>query len=344
MRDTVAALSRGWLPIGIDIDPDAPFFGTGSVRWMEVGSDPLRDPFLYDTAKRHRSASPPAREIDTTLDVFLALAGELPPVAPAGCIFHVSRCGSTLIANALKTVSDVVVVSEPPHVAQLLLPVCREPGAFASAKWERTRDTLVKSLLRFFAHYRADAPEKVIVKFPSINILHMKIVRRLWPETPFLIVVRDPVEVVVANLAAGIWMDLKASAARSRQVLGWDGSAMNDAEYCARALNTYQTAAIEALDERCMIVDYAQLNSPKMQQIASFFGQKIETIADIDKVFRRYSKSLDGLAPFREDSLAKQRLADHVVRAAALHWARNSYNELKRRSLLPLLADAIAPH
>lgn len=333
MSDTVKALTRGWLPIGIDLDPDAPFFGTGAVRWMEVGSDPLPDPFLYDTARRHRSASPPAREIDTTLDVFIALADALPPVAPAGFIFHVSRCGSTLIANALKTISDVVVVSEPPHATQLLLPVYGELGAFAAASWERTRDTLIDLLFRCFAHYRTEEPEKLIVKFPSINILHMKTVRRLWPETPFLIVVRDPVEVIVANLAGGIWMDLKADAARSRHFLGWDGSAMDDTEYCARALNSYQTAAIRALDEHCMIVDYAQLNAAKMQQIALFFGRKIEATAEIDRVFRRYSKSLDGLAPFQEDGLAKQRLADYVVRAAASHWARNSYNELRKRSL-----------
>jgi hypothetical protein len=38
-----------------------------------------------------------------------------PRIQPTGFIFHISRCGSTLLANALKTANQVLVVAAPRH-------------------------------------------------------------------------------------------------------------------------------------------------------------------------------------------------------------------------------------
>jgi hypothetical protein len=42
------------------------------------------------------------------------------PLDPAGMIFHLSRCGSTLVSRLLGTLPGVVVVSEPAQLKALL--------------------------------------------------------------------------------------------------------------------------------------------------------------------------------------------------------------------------------
>lgn len=81
-----------------------------------------------------------------------------PRIQPTGFIFHISRCGSTLLANALKTANQVLVVSEPRPVTETLL--LRLPSG------------------------GADEPEKLVIKFTSINILAMRQMRTWWPDVP----------------------------------------------------------------------------------------------------------------------------------------------------------------
>jgi hypothetical protein len=108
-----------------------------------------------------------------------------PRIQPTGLIFHISRCGSTLLANALKKANQVLVVSEPRRVTETLL--LRLPSG------------------------GADEPEKLVIKFTSINILAMRQMRTWWPDVPCVVVVRDPAEVMVAYEKGGGWMYWKES-------------------------------------------------------------------------------------------------------------------------------------
>ena len=63
----------------------------------------------------------------TTLKELLADArwrlggqGGRPALEPSGFVFHLSRCGSTLIANALQTAPGALVLSEPEILAEVL--------------------------------------------------------------------------------------------------------------------------------------------------------------------------------------------------------------------------------
>src|SRR5580658_4905388 len=97
------------------------------VRWMQFPNKELREPFFHQTVARLRRAEPPALEFDTEAEALLALANELPPITPAGLIFHVSRCGSTLVCNALRT-GRARILSEAAPLSRLL-------GPYASTVW-----------------------------------------------------------------------------------------------------------------------------------------------------------------------------------------------------------------
>lgn len=91
-------LPLGWLPAGI---------GTATVRWIRVGSQSPSDPFFERWLAALRNRVPPPREHETELSSLAQSVAHLPEVEPAGVIFHVSRCGSTLLTNALSSGEDV---------------------------------------------------------------------------------------------------------------------------------------------------------------------------------------------------------------------------------------------
>jgi hypothetical protein len=107
-------LIPGWLPISLLRGPRLP-----QAIWLQFSSTKLTEPFLQQTIARLMSERPSAERV-TDLDESLRVSDGLPEVRPAGLIFHISRCGSTLVTNMLKLVSGVTCVSEAPLVNLLL--------------------------------------------------------------------------------------------------------------------------------------------------------------------------------------------------------------------------------
>jgi hypothetical protein len=330
----VTPSARGWLPTAIGLDPQS---RRAVVRWLEFGSAKLAEPFFDQTVERLRRAEPPANEAQSGLDTLLKLGEGLAPVTPAGFIFHVSRCGSTLIANALKTADRTVVVSEAPPPSILFHP---DAGSFVprvGASWDEIRRALFGTLISLFAHYRTGEPSRVVIKFPSWNILHWSVVRSYWPDVPCVVVIRDPVEVITAQIGGGGWMDFKKSPELACRLFGWKNlprsvAEMSKEEYAARVLGGYYTCAREMGNERCRVLDHQDVGTEPIRAIAAFFGLELPASAgELDRILGVYSKDPSGAQPFQPDGLRKQRLATGLVRSAAYQWATPVYSDLKKR-------------
>jgi len=81
----------------------------GWVEWLDVGTLRFTDPFFENTVRRA------GRRAERWTQPLESLTGIAPGPGPAGLIFHVSRCGSTLISQMLSTAGQLVL-SEPPPV------------------------------------------------------------------------------------------------------------------------------------------------------------------------------------------------------------------------------------
>src|SRR6185436_14373050 len=97
-----------------------------------------------------------------------------PSCQPAGFIFHMSRCGSTLLSQMLKEISGVRVYSEPAAVneALLLSPQLRRA----------TLRSLVDTVVRAFCSRSA----RVFFKCSSWNVLDYALFDELFPLAPKL--------------------------------------------------------------------------------------------------------------------------------------------------------------
>ena len=113
MTDSLAGLAR-WTPVRLDFSGPTP-----AVDWADLSSERFVDPFFDQTIARW-AAGPHARPlVRTGLEALDALDRE-PSLEPAGMIFHLSRCGSTLVSRLLGILPGVVVIAEPAPLNALL--------------------------------------------------------------------------------------------------------------------------------------------------------------------------------------------------------------------------------
>lgn len=253
--------STGWLPAR-----SVPTCGAPAIDWMWAGADGLADPFYEETVRR-LERRPLSRLLRTRTDLAALVAGAEPSAPdPDGFVFHLSRCGSTLIAQMLGADPDHVVLSEPePLDAMLRWAVESDvPHEEAIAALRATAAALTRD--------RSGNTRRRFVKLDSWHTSALPLLRAAFPGTPWIFVYRDPVEVLVSQMRRrGI-----------HTVPGMlpfcfisipDAEAIAPERYAARSLARIAEAALAHRDVGGGIaVDYRELPDAMIDRIASHFG------------------------------------------------------------------------
>ena len=135
-------------------------------------------------------------------------------------IFHLSRCGSTLVSRLLGTLPGVVVVAEPAPLNTLL---GLDPDRVDEAALVR----VVRLLVRAQGRCRHGDERLFVLKCTSWNIRRRAILAAAFLETPWTWVQRDPAR-VVASLLAKLpgWLALQAAPEWAAQHFGLDPPAV----------------------------------------------------------------------------------------------------------------------
>lgn len=217
---------------------------------------------------------------------------------PAGFIFHVSRCGSTLVSGCLSELERAAVLSESPLLTEVLL----DPGLSA----ERRRD-LLPALLDM--QRRGLAAASVIVKWNAWDLLRWPLIRALYPRVPVLLLFRDPVEVLASHRnQCGRHMSGDPSLAALHPVFTGMIEGEDISGFRIRVLRAlYEAAAGICEDPGVMTVDYAQLDAEKIRAIGLHFGiaPRGDEYALMQQRMRFHSK--EPRREFRSDSVQKRR-------------------------------------
>jgi hypothetical protein len=313
----IADLAR-WTPIRFDFSGPTPM-----VDWADLSAERFVEPFFDQTLARW-STGPQARPlVRTGLDALLALDSE-PSLEPAGMIFHLSRCGSTLVSRLLGTLPGVVVIAEPSPLNALLgLDPDRVDGP--------TLVRLVRLLVRALGRCRHGDERQLVLKCTSWNIRRREILAAAFPETPWVWLQRDPAQVMASLLANPPgWLGLGVTPPRTARFFGLDPAAVPASarlEFAARALGAMLWSAATDPDRR-LCVDYADLPAAIWQRVAPHFG--IETdgaaIERMTEESRFYSKDA---APreFSGDARERRPMTD-AIREAAGRFAEPGYRAL----------------
>jgi hypothetical protein len=328
----------GWLPVEIRLDTRLPhLINTATVKWMKLTGVSFSEPFYGQTIMRARSADARLMEIETGLHAISRAARAQPHCKPAGLIFHISRCGSTLLSNCLRSATDTLVLSEAHPIVSLTRPYLRSCGSLAESRWEATRANLLSSTVTLFAHYAHERNIRVILKFMSLNILSLQFVRSLWPSVPCVVVVRNPIEVLAANCVGGGWMSAKALDDLGSLLAGVSVSessavrTMRDEEFGARVIGNYLNAALDSINELSAVIDYEEINPDMVMRLCRLFElEPAGILRDLERNFVHYSKD-PNLRIHIDDRARKQCSLGNDARTSISRWAEPQYRQLLER-------------
>jgi hypothetical protein len=303
-----------------------------AVHWTMVDEKGLSEPFFHQTIERlHKTNAPDI--VATSVNALLRTKEEL---RPNGFIFHISRCGSTLLANAMRSFSGSTVISESNLISKALLlthDIIQLNGESV------TRDDLLRGLIRAYGRRLNAQSNSLVFKMSSWNVLHVGLFRKLWPTVPIIMVIRDPLEVGVSLVdGAPGWLEEN----RANQIVNADIKdqvAANELETvearCACVLREYLKAVLlQSFDPLSRVIDYKDLSPSTALEMGQFFkmpGVDSLNHQALETTFSTYSKDPSASRAYSDDTIRKQTSASSILREEINNRARPVYEELSRK-------------
>jgi hypothetical protein len=317
---------RNWIPIRI-----YPRGTSRLIDWCYMGSERFTDPFFDITVTRlFRDPFNLVFRHQTPIEFLGEVAEVDPGIPPAGFIFHMSRCGSTLAAQMFASLERNIVLSEPSPVDSVL-----RANAFNPAVTDEQRATWLRWLLMAYGRKRTDAERHYFVKFDSWTTLEMGLILDAFPDVPWVFLYRDPLEVMVSQMnQRGAQMIPGAIGQLLPGFTLTDIMQMQPEEYCARVLAAFcETALRHSARSGGLLVNYTQMPGAVTSLITGHFNVSYSG-DDVTKM--NAAAGFNSKAPqrnFTPDSKAKRESAGETVKNMAEKWAYPVYEQLEASRL-----------
>lgn len=184
------------------------------------------------------------------------------PLQPAGFIFHLSRCGSTLVSGCLAELDNTCVLSESPLLTELLLD-------------DSLDENIKQHLLPQFIHLQSitsPGRHNIIIKWNAWDIFFWPLIRSLYPQVPTLFLVRNPVEILASHQrSAGRHMAGDQSLMVIKPIRGAASAASlgelreGVLQSLLGSMNSYKN------NDDVVTVDYSNLTLNKILELADYF-------------------------------------------------------------------------
>lgn len=303
---------RHWLPTDVVDGPTGP-----TIEWLHFAGAPLSHPFYQDSLQRAR-ALPFNRlmRCATPLSALDAFADDPPP---DGFIFHMSRCGSTLVAQMLAAVPGHITLSEPPPLDTIIQ--LAGHGAVSPAT--------IRAMIAALTRDRDGGARRRFIKFDSWHTLVMPLLRALYPDVPWVFLYRDPVEVLVSQARMPGLHAVPGMVPLTAFGVTPDPS-IDHSDYAAWLLDLICSAALDAMGQGGgLLVNYRQLPGAMDDLILSHFGIVLDETERAAMVVASGKNSKTPDTGFATDSATKQREADLTIRATADCYLAATYARLE---------------
>lgn len=279
--------------------------------------------FFEETVTRLAKGARARSVVRTPLSMLYTLDKES-SLEPSGIIFHMGRCGSTLLARQLGLVEGVVSVREPQLINTLL-------GATSELIDGSSQVQILRLLVRALGRVRFGDERYFVLKLSSWNILKAALFRLAFPTVPMIWVQRRPVEVMASMIKeAPSWL-VQNHPSQTAQFFGIDPETVKGKdgfEFAARLLASMLTAAE---DTNALVIDYEDLPGAIPDIVAPYFGIPVNAVerAEMQEQSRYYAKS-NAAVPFTDDSNHKREVPERAAAVSAA-FLDESYARLKER-------------
>lgn len=280
-----------------------------------IGPADLVDAFLHQTTTRL-----PGPEIVQHIAVG-DIGAMAPTEAPAGIIFHVGRCGSTALSQALKQHGDLVVYSEPRAFNELL----------SSYTWPR--ELVVAALRSLASAFARHAGKSYVLKLSSWSTLYCDVLLEAFPHAPWTFMVRDPLEVGEAIVRdPPPWFRGASDAAQHiSRIVDREARAATAEAFVAQLYRALCHAILRCNLEHGRLDSYE--NGIRPAPVARHFGLRVDKAQErrMKDSLVRYAKAPLSAAPaFTSDSAAKQAAVSEELRLAIADIAVPALERVQR--------------
>jgi len=288
----------GWTPIYSYLAG-----GQLMLDWCYTGERRFTEPFFGDTVDQvNRDLAALLFRHQTTIEEASRRERRSPGMPPAGFIFHLSRCGSTLVSRMLAVLPENRVLSEPTALNTVMRAALLDESIPRATllDWLRTVVSLLGRPL--------DGETRYCIKLDCWHTLALPLIVEAFPHTPWIFLYRNPAEVLVSQARApGAWT---VPSALEPEVFGVNRAgaiAMPRHEYLARALSRICDAALRHRDRgRGLLVNYDELPDFVTGRLPVHFGMSL-TPVELERM--RIASTADAKTPqmrFSDDRQAKR--------------------------------------
>lgn len=246
--------------------------GRPVVEWADFRDLAFTDPFFADTYDRLRTEHPEGPTWETDGDVLLEAAERSDALEPSGFIFHMGRCGSTLVSRLLATSERALVIAEPDPLVGLL--------DFPESVTDEERRKWLRALVTVLGRRRRETERRYLLKLTSFHVLRLDLFAEVFPATPWMYVIRAPEEVLRSVVAQptgyALLQQTPMAVARYLGLRPVEVALMKREEFVARFL-ARMLAVVLAHEERfrsggAIVVDHRLLPTAIWEKVAPFFG------------------------------------------------------------------------
>jgi len=311
-----------WVPYRLD-----QIEGKWRAQWCRLGSRRFTNAFFAQTLDA--CVSRPANLLltrETPVEFLGGLAAQHPGLPPVAFVFHMSRCGSTLVTQSLASLERNIVISEAAPLDDVLRATTRDPSIT-----DDIRVQWFQWMISALGRRRFPAETGLFVKFDCWHTLALPLIRRAFPAVPWIFVYRNPVEVLASHqrqpgpqMIPGVidpgWF-------------AWDEAtvaAMPPGEYGARALAAVCQAALEAHPHgNCEFINYNELPDVILRRLLPRWNPGLTALELEQATIASKRNAKNPALPFVSDTVAKHTSATEDCQRLARIWLEPVYERLE---------------
>jgi hypothetical protein len=236
------------------------------VDWCHHGAARFTEPFYYETVVR--AFTRPFNQLFQRRTLADDLCRAPPGLKPSGFIFHMSRCGSTLLGQALARNPVNVVVSEAAPIRNILqAPFYRPVSPERQEQW-------LHGVVNAFGQKRFPQERNFFVKFLAADVLDLPLISKVFPDVPWVFLYRDPLEILASQRALGGADTMKGAIPPQRVGLTpEDLQDMPHEAYLCQVMAAFGQAALAGRRPGLsLMIEYSDLERALFDVIPAHFG------------------------------------------------------------------------
>ena len=304
----------GWLPVRTQWREQKLW-----ADWAYVGAGPFREPFFEQSVVRWRSKPfnrlfPYTTPVDCTtpIDMLADAQRQRSHRAPTGFIFHMSRCGSTLVSQMLAASARHIVISEAEPIDTVVQARRSRPGLTEEEQIE-----MLRSVVGALGQMRSGKEQHFFIKLDSWHAMALPLFRRAFPSTPWIFLYREPVEILVSqsrkrglHMVPGLLGDVFDEKLSE--------TAPNLEAYCGHVLARIGESVLKNyIGGQGLLINYRDLPEAVWADVLPHFGVSCSAV---DRAAMAEVGQYDAKSPelrFADDSVEKRKAATPAIQAAA---------------------------